>query len=136
VSDRYRALWRLLAYLKSHWMRVAVGAQLASGVAAAGGLIAWLVKPAMDDIFLKRDVHMLTLIPLALLGAYILKGLGTYGESYLMASVGERVIARLRAELYAHIQGMPLSFFSSFHSGELRARVRSGAWARPSRCWR
>src|SRR4029453_1755971 len=103
-------------------MRVAVGALLASGVAAAGGLIAWLVKPAMDDIFLKRDVHMLTLIPLALLGTYILKGLGTYGES-----VGERVIARLRAELYAHIQGMPLSFFSSFHSGELRARVRSGA---------
>jgi ATP-binding cassette, subfamily B, bacterial MsbA len=123
VSDRYRALWRLLAYLKPHWMRVAVGALLASGVAAAGGLIAWLVKPAMDDIFLKRDVHMLTLIPLALLGTYILKGLGTYGESYLMASVGERVIARLRAELYAHIQGMPLSFFSSFHSGELRARV-------------
>jgi ATP-binding cassette, subfamily B, bacterial MsbA len=123
VSNRYRALWRLLAYLKPHWMTVAVAALLASGVAVAGGLIAWLVKPAMDDIFLKRDVHMLTLIPLALLGAYILKGLGTYGESYLMASVGERVIARLRAELYAHIQGMPLSFFSSFHSGELRARV-------------
>src|SRR5262245_45999639 len=104
-------------------MTVAVAALLASGVAVAGGLIAWLVKPAMDDIFLKRDVHMLTLIPLALLGAYILKGLGTYGESYLMASAGERVIARLRAELYTHIQGMPLSFFSSFHSGELRARV-------------
>jgi ATP-binding cassette, subfamily B, bacterial MsbA len=123
VNDRYRVLGRLLGYLKPHWATVAVAALLASGVAAAGGLIAWLVKPAMDGIFLKRDVQMLTLIPLALLGAYILKGLGTYGESYLMASVGERVIARLRAEVYAHIQGMPLSFFSSFHSGELRARV-------------
>ena len=68
MSDRYRALWRLLAYLKPHWMKVAVGALLASAVAVAGGLIAWLVKPAMDDIFLKRDVHMLTLIPLALRG--------------------------------------------------------------------
>jgi ABC-type multidrug transport system fused ATPase/permease subunit len=40
-----------------------------------------------------------------------------------MASVGERVIAELRRELYAHIQGMPLAFFTSLHSGELRARV-------------
>ncbi|HUM16741.1 MAG TPA: ABC transporter ATP-binding protein [Candidatus Nitrosotalea sp.] len=123
MSDRYRALLRLLAYMKPHWMTVTVGALLACAVAATGGLIAWLVKPVMDEIFLKRDLHMLAVVPLALLGAYILKGLGTYGESYLMASVGERVIARLRAELYAHIQGMPLSFFSSFHSGELRARV-------------
>ena len=30
-----------------------------------------------------------------------------------MASVGERVIARIRRELYAHIQGMPLAFFKS-----------------------
>jgi subfamily B ATP-binding cassette protein MsbA len=40
-----------------------------------------------------------------------------------MASVGERVIALLRRELYAHIQGMPLAFFKSRHSAELMARV-------------
>jgi subfamily B ATP-binding cassette protein MsbA len=123
ASSRYRALLRLLAYLKPHGMMVVIGALLACGVGAAGGLIAWLVKPVMDEIFLNRDLSMLTLVPLALLGAYVLKGLGSYGESYLMASVGERVIARLRAELYTHIQGMPLSFFALFHSGELRARV-------------
>ena len=123
MSGRYRALRRLLTYLKPHWITVAIAALLACGVGAAGGLIAWLVKPVMDEIFLKRDLRMLTVVPLALLGAYVFKGLGSYGESYLMASVGERVIARLRAELYTHIQGMPLSFFAAFHSGELRARV-------------
>jgi ATP-binding cassette, subfamily B, bacterial MsbA len=40
-----------------------------------------------------------------------------------MASVGERVIARIRGELYAHIQSMPLSFFASLHSAELMTRV-------------
>jgi subfamily B ATP-binding cassette protein MsbA len=123
VKVRYRVLLRLLAYLKPHWMTVTAGALLACGVAAAGGLIAWLVKPVMDDIFLKRDLLMLKLVPLALLGAYVLKGVGSYGESYLMASVGERVVARLRGELYTHIQRMSMSFFASFHSGELRARV-------------
>ena len=76
MSNRYRALLRLLAYMKPHWMTVTVGALLACGVAATGGLIAWLVKPVMDEIFLKRDLHMLAVVPLALLGAYILKGLG------------------------------------------------------------
>src|SRR5262249_16678739 len=40
-----------------------------------------------------------------------------------IASASERAVARLRREVYAHIQGMPVSFFISQHSGELQARV-------------
>jgi len=92
-------------------------------VSGAEAFIAWLVKPAMDEIFLKRDLTMLRVLPLALFGAYLVKGVGRFGQSYLMASVGERVIARIRRELYAHIQSMPLSFFASLHSAELMTRV-------------
>jgi subfamily B ATP-binding cassette protein MsbA len=92
-------------------------------VSAAEGLVAWLVKPAMDGIFLRRDLLMLKLIPLALLCVYVVKGAARYGQSYLMASVGERVIASIRRELYTHIQGMPLSFFAALHSAELMTRV-------------
>jgi ATP-binding cassette, subfamily B, bacterial MsbA len=116
-------LWRLLRYLKPHRLSLAAGALCALVVAGAGGLIAWLVKPVMDDVFVKHDLLMLKLVPLALLGAYVLKGLGGYAGSYLMASVGERVIAELRRELYVHIQGMPLAFFTRLHSGDLRARI-------------
>jgi subfamily B ATP-binding cassette protein MsbA len=66
---------------------------------------------------------MLTVVPLALLGVYVVKSLARYGESYLMATVSELVIAQLRRDLYAHIQTMPMAFFASLHSGELRARV-------------
>jgi subfamily B ATP-binding cassette protein MsbA len=123
VKARYRLLGRLLPYLRPYWPVLAVGGLLALVVSGAEALIAWLVKPAMDDIFLERDVAMLRVIPLALLGAYVAKGLGRFGQSYLMASVGERVIARLRRELYGHIQSMPLSFFASLHSAELMTRV-------------
>ena len=123
MKARYRLLARLLPYLRPYWPVLAVGGLLALLVSGAEALIAWLVKPAMDDIFLKRDVAMLRIIPLALLGAYLAKGLGRFGQSYLMASVGERVIARIRRELYAHIQSMPLSFFASLHSAELMTRV-------------
>jgi len=100
-----------------------VGALLAIVVAAMEGAIAWLVKPAMDDIFIRRDATMLRVIPLLLLGAYLAKGAGRYGQSYLMASVGERVIAGLRRTLYTHIQQMPLSFFADLHSAELMSRI-------------
>jgi ATP-binding cassette, subfamily B, bacterial MsbA len=123
MSARYRLLARLLPYLRPYWPVLLVGGGLALVVSGAEASIAWLVKPAMDEIFLKRDVAMLRLIPLALLGAYLLKGAGRFGQSYLMASVGERVIARIRRELYAHIQSMPLSFFASLHSAELMTRV-------------
>jgi subfamily B ATP-binding cassette protein MsbA len=123
VKARYRLLGRLLPYLRPYWPVLAVGGLLALLVSGAEAFIAWLVKPAMDEIFLKRDVTMLKVIPLALLGAYLLKGIGRFGQSYLMASVGERVIARIRRELYAHIQSMPLAFFASLHSAELMTRV-------------
>jgi len=123
VSARYGLLARLLPYLRPYWPVLALGGLLALLVSGAEAFIAWLVKPAMDEIFLKRDVAMLRLIPLVLLGAYLVKGAGRFGQSYLMASVGERVIARIRRELYVHIQSMPLAFFASLHSAELMTRV-------------
>jgi len=114
---------RLFVYLKPYLPLLIVGGTLALVVAAMEGAIAWLVKPAMDDIFIKRDLTMLRVLPLLLFGAYLFKGAARYGQSYLMAAVGERVIATLRRALYLHIQMMPLSFFSDRHSADLMSRV-------------
>src|SRR2546430_8788707 len=114
---------RLFVYLKPYLPLLILGGVLALVVAAMEGAIAWLVKPAMDDIFIKRDLTMLRMLPLLLFGAYLLKGAARYGQSYLMAAVGDRRIATLRRALYLHIQTMPLSFFSDRHSADLMSRV-------------
>lgn len=114
---------RLWPYTRPHIGWLLIGTVLALGVSAMDGAIAWLVKPAMDDIFIRHDMLMLKLLPLALLGIYVLKGIGRYLQSYLMAAVGERIITRIRRDLYTHIQGMPLSFFADLHSAELMSRV-------------
>ena len=123
MSHAFAVYRRLLPLMRSYVPVLLVGALLAIVVAAMEGAIAWLVKPAMDDIFIRKDATMLRVIPLLLLGAYLLKGAGRYGQSYLMASVGERVIAGLRRTLYTHIQQMPLSFFADLHSAELMSRI-------------
>jgi ATP-binding cassette, subfamily B, bacterial MsbA len=114
---------RLLPLMRPYFSVLLLGALLALVVAGMEGAIAWLVKPALDDIFIRRDEHMLKVIPLLLLGAYLIKGFARYGQSYLMAAVGERVIATLRHTLYTHIQRMPLSFFAGLHSAELMSRI-------------
>ncbi|MBI2160607.1 MAG: ABC transporter ATP-binding protein [Candidatus Rokubacteria bacterium] len=114
---------RLLPYLRPHVPVLVLGALLALVVSAMEGLTAWLVKPVMDDIFIRRDLFMLKVIPLLLLVAYVVKGAARYGQSYLMAAVGERVIAALRRTLYVHLQQMPLSFFTGRHSADLMSRV-------------
>jgi subfamily B ATP-binding cassette protein MsbA len=123
MSARYHLLRRLLPYLRPHGLTLVMGTLMALVVSAADGSIAWLVKPAMDGIFVRRDLFMLKVIPLAVLGVYLVKGVGRFGQSYLSGSVGERVVATLRRDLYAHIQSLPLSYFTSQHSAELMTRV-------------
>src|SRR4030095_15654794 len=77
----------------------------------------------MDEIFLRRDLTMLKVLPLLILGVYVVKGIGRYGQSYLMASVGERVIAALRRDLYTPLQAMPLAFFQNRPPADLMSRV-------------
>jgi len=114
---------RLAVYVKPHLPMMGVGALLALVVAATEGATAWLVKPVMDDIFIRRDLLMLKLVPLVFLAVYLVKGVTRYFQSCIMAAVGERVVARLRRDLYTHIQGMPLAFFSGVHSSDLISRI-------------
>ncbi len=114
---------RLAVYVRPHLPQLVIGGALALIVSATEGLTAWLVKPVMDDIFIRRDAFMLKIIPVALLAVYVVRGAARFAQSYIMAAVGERIVARLRRDLYVHIQGMPLAFFSGVHSADLISRM-------------
>ncbi len=92
-------------------------------VAASTSASAFLVKPVLDDIFFKKNMAMLRLIPLAVILIYLLRGLGYYGNSYLMNYVGENIIRHLRNRLYDRIQDLPLSFFQNEQTGVLMSRI-------------
>ena len=55
------------------------------------------------------------LIAWAIVGLYLLKGIGSYVSSYLMADVGQRVVMDLRNALYRHILGQSAGFFAQRH---------------------
>ena len=91
----------------------------------AGGqsVAAFLVKPALDGVFINKDVRMLKRIPLAIFVVYFLRSLAMFGQEYLMSFVGQNIIRRLRNRLYDRIQDLPLSSFHKERTGVLMSRV-------------
>ena len=93
------------------------------GTSSFTALVAYLIKPAMDDIFLNKDVAMLRMMPLVLLAASFVNGLCQWGNEYYLKSAGLSVVANLREKLYNHIQDMPLTFFDRMSTGALMSRI-------------
>ena len=114
---------RLLRLVKPHTPRFILAMLCMAVVGAATAAAAYLVKPAMDDIFLDRNEGMLILIPLAVIALYLLKGFCNYGQTVLMSHIGFRIVTDLRNDLYRHILRQPLSFFTKHPTGILISRV-------------
>ena len=121
-SDR-ELLKRLLPIVRSYWMRLGFAMICMVGVAGTTSATAFLFKPVIDDIFINKDAYMLKLLPLAIVGIYIIKGVCYTGQAYLMNYVGQCIIKRIRDDLYAHIQTLSLSFFSKSKTGILMSRI-------------
>ncbi|RLD97310.1 MAG: lipid A export permease/ATP-binding protein MsbA [Aquificota bacterium] len=116
---------RILSYAKPYWFRITIALIMAQIVAATDGALAWLVKPIMDRIFVERNAEMLRLIPLAIVGLYVVKGVGRYVQNYFMRYANLRMVMDLRTDLFRKIQGMSLAFHKSKSTGELISRVMS-----------
>ena len=94
-------------------------------VAVMAAAQAYMVKPMLDEIFFNKDSFMLKVVPLAIVGIFLIQGGFDYGYKYLLAKVGQSVIKDLRNDLYRHIQSLPLSFFHKTPTGELISRIIS-----------
>jgi subfamily B ATP-binding cassette protein MsbA len=115
---------RILQYVKPYrsWLAIAMVCMVI--VASMAGAQAYMVKPMLDGIFFNQDRAMLKLVPLAILGIFLVKGLFYFIYNYLLVKVGQSVIRDLRNILYGHIQSLPLSFFHTKPTGELISPVR------------
>ena len=70
-------------------------------------------------------MERLALTAWGIVGLYLLKGVGSYASSYLMADVGQRVVMDLRNALYRHILGQSAGFFAHRTTGQLMSRINN-----------
>jgi len=110
-------------YFKPHAWKVAIGMISAIIVSSTNAATAYLVKPAMDNVFVQKDTTSLVLIPLAFLGVIIVKSIFRFTQVYLMNVTGLLVLDRLRNEMFSRIVVLPLRFFEDSQVGMLMSRV-------------
>ncbi len=114
---------RLLGLAKPHRYKFIVAMLCMLVVGATTSALAFMVKPALDEIFLKKNAAMLKWIPIGVILIYVVKGICSYLQTVIMNFIGQRVVADLRADLYRKIQQQSLSFFTKNPTGTLMSRI-------------
>jgi ATP-binding cassette, subfamily B, bacterial MsbA len=114
---------RLIQLIKPYWVRLSAAMVCMLVVAGTTSLMAFMVKPVLDDIFIQKNATTLSFLPLLIILLYVVQGFFSYGQSYLMSFVGEKIVAGLREGLYSHLQKLSLSYFDRTATGRLMSRI-------------
>ena len=119
----YRALRRLIGFVRPYWVR-AVLASAALVVAAAtvlvfGAGLRWLI----DRGFVSGDPALLDHALVGLLVIVAVLAIATFGRSYLVAWLGERVTADLRRAILDNLLRLSPGFYETTRTGEVLSRL-------------
>jgi len=114
---------RCLKYFLPYKVHIffAVICMILAGLCSAG--IAWLVKPALDEIFINKNAKALMLVPLAFMAITALDAATRLLQNYLMQYSGLKVLEVLRDEMYSKIIMLPLRFYEGTRTGMLMSHI-------------
>jgi ATP-binding cassette, subfamily B, bacterial MsbA len=121
----YRFLTRLAPRVRPHRGELVLAGVLILFGTAIGLAFPLIVRELLDAAFLAGDRGMLNRIALGLTGLFLVNALVYFWQSYLMGAVSERVVARLRKDVFEHLVLQPPGYFAVRRVGELTSRLNA-----------
>jgi ATP-binding cassette subfamily B protein len=122
-KGRFRPLLALMPFVLRYPGRF-LGALLALFVAALATLAIPLAVRRMIDLGFGADAgDKIDQYFLAILGVVAVLSLASAARYYLVTTIGERVVADLRAAVFARIVSLDAGFFDSARAGEISSRL-------------
>jgi ATP-binding cassette, subfamily B, bacterial MsbA len=125
--SRYHFLGRLRPRLRPHRGKLVWAVILIVVGTLIGLAFPLIVRELLDAAFEAGDRTMLNQIALFLAVLFLILAGVNFGQSYLTASVSERIVARLRKDVFGHLMSQPPGFFARRRVGELSSRLASDA---------
>jgi len=120
-----KTLFRVLKYLRPYRL-LAITTLLCAGVTTALELVPpWLVKIVIDDVIQARRPGLLSWVIVGFLLAYGLKNVFASLRIRFNNTLEQRVVHDLRAQVFAALQRLSVSYFESRSTGEIMSRVNS-----------
>src|SRR6187397_3173784 len=120
---RARTLRRIAAFFTPYKLQVAVVLIAILTTSLIGLVNPLLLGLLLDQVIIGQDYSKLNLYVGLMIALPIITGLIGVGQSYLNNVIGQNVMQDLRGALYAHLQGMPLRFFTETRTGEIQSRL-------------
>ncbi|WP_104804232.1 ABC transporter ATP-binding protein [Blautia marasmi] len=117
-----KTLLNLFHYLGMHkWLFVLV-ALLVLISTCANIMGTYLLKPVINQFILPGNTRGLLKAVAAMGAMYGCGALATLGYNQLMIKSSQKVIKEIRADLFAHVQKLPLRYYDAHTHGELMSR--------------
>ncbi|MDD5118311.1 MAG: ABC transporter transmembrane domain-containing protein [Sulfuricurvum sp.] len=120
MKESYKRFWPYIREYKFQFLMVLIGIILT--VTATAGT-AYIMKPLMDNMFIKKEARMLYIIPMLMVGIYVIKAAGRYIQSVFNTYIGLHIVSTIREELLAKMVNMDMQFLYMNRSGELISRI-------------
>ncbi|MDX1655351.1 MAG: lipid A export permease/ATP-binding protein MsbA, partial [Candidatus Competibacteraceae bacterium] len=114
---------RLLGYARPYRWTFALSLLGMVVLAATDPALAALLKVLLDGSFVDKDPSLITLMPLLLVGLYLIRGVAGFVGEVAMKWVAQKVMMDLRSALFAQLLVLPVRYFSRHPSGTLLSKV-------------
>ncbi len=121
-KDSAKTMKRLLHYMGIYRWSVLLVAVLVCISSMANLLGTYMLKPVINTYILPGDIPGLvrTIVLMALM--YGAGAFATLGYNQLMVITCQKIVGRIRKDLFEHTQKLPLSYFDAHTHGELMSR--------------
>lgn len=116
---------RLFAYLTPFKARMAAVLFILLLYTGFGLVFPLVIVQLLETVTRGADVGPLNRLALALVLVFLLQAFFGFLQSYLLAYIGERIVLRLRSELFRQLQNLSLDFFAERRVGEIVSRFSS-----------
>lgn len=117
------AFRRLYPRVRPHLGKLAAAAACLLASSSIGLAFPMIVRRLLDAAFIAGNGGLLDRIALGLLGLFAIQASLNVVQVYLLTSTSERIIAKLRTDLFAHLVRLSPAFFTERRTGELTSRL-------------
>ncbi len=84
-----------------------------------------LIAHTVDTYIIQRDYHGVLVFSGIIMAMYLVGLLTSYAQTRLMGGVGQRVLFRLRNQIFNKLQELPIAFFNQNKAGDLISRINN-----------
>jgi subfamily B ATP-binding cassette protein MsbA len=114
---------RLLQYVRPYWRVFALSVLAMVLTAATEPLFPALMKPLLDGSFVNKETSNPYLIPAALIGIFLVRGVLSYLGSYTLAWVSNLIVLDLRNAMFRRMLQLPVHYYDNQSSGALISKI-------------